>query len=274
MKTIKARHKLIPAIIMLIVAAITMSTASYAWFTMSNRVKVTGVELKVVAPTNILIREKKSSEYNNFLNTVSLATSSAVTGKLSHASSVNGVDMFTVEDATTMVNTDGTLTSTATIISTTTPVATEDGYYVDFFLELVNTGEENVTVGLDNLTIDGVDDSAAGENIEGAVRFAILENGTVSKGVFGQGEGTTVAAYSAAGTPGTPGITADQEVLTTSANVFTLLGGGIAENTESPKNMKSITVRVWVEGQDPDCVSAKAGSSFSIEFDFYVVTTP
>ncbi|HPB17319.1 MAG TPA: hypothetical protein PK870_06685, partial [Clostridia bacterium] len=58
MKTIKARHKLIPAIIMLIVAAITMSTASYAWFTMSNRVEVTGVELTVVAPTNILIRNE------------------------------------------------------------------------------------------------------------------------------------------------------------------------------------------------------------------------
>ena len=61
MKTIKARHKLVPAIIMLIVAAITMSTASYAWFTMSNRVEVTGINLSVVAPTNILIREKRLS---------------------------------------------------------------------------------------------------------------------------------------------------------------------------------------------------------------------
>lgn len=268
MKTIKARHKLIPAIIMLIVAAITMSTASYAWFTMSNRVEVTGVELKVVAPTNILIREKKSSDYNNFLNTVSLsATSAGLTGKLNHASSVNGVDMFTVEDATTMVNTNGTLTSTATIISTTTPVATDDGYYVDFFLELVNTGEKEVTVGLDKLTIAGVDDSAAEQNIEGAVRFAILD-GSASKGVFGQGEGTTVVAFSAAGAPGT---TANQTVLTTSDYLFKLAGGGIADTSESPAGMKSITVRVWIEGQDPDCVSAKAGSSFSIEFNFYVV---
>jgi hypothetical protein len=269
MKTIKARHKLIPAIIMLIVAAITMSTASYAWFTMSNRVEVTGVELSVVAPTNILIREKKSGPtYDNFLNTVSLSTTSlGIAGKLNHASSVNGVDMFTVEDATTMVNTNGTLTSTATIISTTTPVATDDGYYVDFFLELVNTGEELVTVGLDKLTIAGVDDSAAEQNIEGAVRFAILD-GSASKGVFGQGEGTTVVAFSAAGAPGT---TANQTVLTTSDNLFTLEGGGVADTSASPAGMKSITVRVWIEGQDPDCVSAKAGSSFSIEFNFYVV---
>jgi len=273
MKTIKARHKLIPAIIMLIVAAITMSTASYAWFTMSNRVEVTGVELSVVAPTNILIREKKSGPYDKFLNTVSLSTTiSGITGKLNHASSVDGLNMFTVENPTEGILLDGTLTGTASIISTSTPVASTDGYYVDFFLELVNTGEDDVTIGLDNLTIAGVANSVSGQNIEGAVRFAILENGTVSKGVFGQGEGTTVAAYSTAGTPGT---TADQEVLTTSANVFKLLGGGDADNTASPTNMKSITVRVWIEGQDPDCVSAKAGSSFSIKFDFYVaVTTP
>lgn len=273
MKTIKARHKLVPAIIMLIVAAITMSTASYAWFTMSNRVEVTGVELTVVAPTNILIREKKDeAPFNPFLNTVTLnAISAGITGKLNHASSVNGETMFTVKNPTEDILLDGTLTGTASIISTSTPVASTDGYYVDFFLELVNTGKENVTIGLDNLTIAGVADSASGQNIEGAVRFAILENDNTSKGVFGKGEGTTVAAYSTAGTPGT---TADQEVLTTSANVFTLLGGGIAANTASPTNMKSITVRVWIEGQDPDCVSAKAGSSFSIEFDFYVVTTP
>jgi len=269
MKTIKARHKLVPAIIMLIVAAITMSTASYAWFTMSNRVEVTGVQLEVVAPTNILIREKKdTAPFNPFLNTVTLnAISAGITGKLNHASSVNGETMFTVENPTEDILLDGTLTGTASIISTSTPVASTDGYYVDFFLELVNTGEENVTIGLDSLTIAGLADSVTGGNIEGAVRFAILEDGTTSKGVFGQGESTTVVAYNGIGSTG------EQTVLTTSANVFTLYGGGSAENTSTPDKIKSITVRVWIEGQDPDCVTANAGSSFSIEFDFYVAET-
>ena len=272
MKTIKARHKLIPAIIMLIVAAITMSTASYAWFTMSNRVEVTGINLEVVAPTNILIREKKDTEpFNNpFSNTVSLSTSSGITGKLNHASSVDGLYMFTVGNPTEDILLNGTLTGTASIISTSTPVASTDGYYVDFFLELVNTGEYDVVVGLDSLTIAPVTNSVTGGNIEGAVRFAILENDTTttSKGVFGKGELTTVVAYSGSGTEST----GEQTVLTTSADVFTLYGGGSA-NSSTPAKMKSITVRVWIEGQDPDCVTANAGSSFSIEFDFYVAKT-
>ncbi|MDD3094291.1 MAG: hypothetical protein PHV04_09225 [Clostridia bacterium] len=174
--------------------------------------------------------------------------------------------MFTVENPTEDILLNGTLTGAASIISTSTPVASTDGYYVDFFLELVNTGEDDVVVGLDSLTIAPVSNSVTEDNIVGAVRFAILENGNTSTGVFGKGEGTTVVAYNDIGS------TADQTVLTTSANVFTLDGGGSA-NISTPAKMKSITVRVWIEGQDPDCVSAKAGSSFSIEFDFYVADT-
>lgn len=266
MKTIKARHKLIPAIIMLIVAAITMSTASYAWFTMSNRVEVTGINLSVVAPTNILIREKGSAAA--FANSVALDSTSLGFGKLMHASSTDGVNMFTVGNPTEDILLDGTLTGTASIISTSTPVASTDGYYVDFFLELVNTGEYDVVVGLDSLTIAPVTNSVTGGNIEGAVRFAILEDGSTSKGVFGKGELTTVVAYSGSGTEST----GEQTVLTSSADVFTLYGGGSA-NSSTPAKMKSITVRVWIEGQDPDCVTANAGSSFSIEFDFYVAET-
>src|SRR5690554_6821442 len=96
MKTIKARHKLVPAIIMLIVAAITMSTASYAWFTMSNRVEVTGINLSVVAPTNILIREKGSEAA--FANSVALDSTSLGFGKLMHASSTKGLKFFTISE--------------------------------------------------------------------------------------------------------------------------------------------------------------------------------
>jgi len=267
MKTIKARHKLVPAIIMLIVAAITMSTASYAWFTMSNRVEVTGVELTVVAPTNILIRERSSTYPNAFSNSVTVSTN-PTTGKLSHASSIDGETMFTVENAITMVETDGTLTSTATIVTATTPVApTTDGFYIDFFFELVNTGSEDVSVGLENLVIAGTTTSAAGTYADGAVRFAILEDGTDSLGVFAKSV-ETVQAYDTTTT------LAAQTTVTSGVDLFDVLGSGVADaSSPNPAGMKSITVRVWIEGQDDDCVTANAGSSFSISFDL-VVTTP
>lgn len=265
MKTIKARHKLIPAIIMLIVAAITMSTASYAWFTMSNRVEVTGIELTVVAPTNILIREKNAESPNDFSNTVSVLSEFG-TGKLSHASSVNGLTMYTVANPINNIDTDGTLKETATITATAQVLSLNtDGYYVDYVLELVNTGGTAVTVGLNNVQIEGIDNSNNG-NIEGAVRFAVLE-GAESRGVFAHAdESDTVNAYN--------GTTLNTDVALQEYNdpdsSFELVANGYAD-TNSPLNHKEIVVRVWIEGQDPDCVSAKAGSSFSIEFNFYVV---
>lgn len=262
MKTIKARHKLIPAIIMLIVAAITMSTASYAWFTMSNRVEVTGVELTVVAPTNILIRQGGTT--NSFLNTVNVSGLN-VTGKLSHVSSVDGLTMITVEDSTVGVDELGSVISGTTMVATTTPVADgQDGYYLDYPLQLVNTGAMDVKVGLDNLSITTVTTSAAGSSIINAVRFAILDAAkTTSLGVFSIDGDDSTLAYNT--TTSTTAATMD----TTKADMFVLQSGGIA-NATSPTGAETVIIRVWIEGQDPDCVSLNAGSSFAISFDLYV----
>lgn len=264
MKTIKARHKLIPAIIMLIVAAITMSTASYAWFTMSNRVEVTGVELSVVAPTNILIREGGTT--NQFKNNVDVSGLNVITGKLSHASSVDGVKMITVEDSTKGVNEDGSIVvGGTTMVATTTPVADgQDGYYLDYPLQLVNTGALDVKVGLDNLSITTVTTSAAGFSIVNAVRFAILDaTRTTSLGVFSIDGDDSTLAYN------TTTSTTAAFMETTKANMFVLQSDGIA-NATSPTGAETVYIRVWIEGQDPDCVSLNAGSSFAISFDLYV----
>lgn len=260
MKTIKARHKLIPAIIMLIVAAITMSTASYAWFTMSNRVEVTGINLSVVAPTNLLIREKG---IGNFTNSITVAANPS--GKLSHASSEKGEVMFTVENPIANVEPDGTLKALTNIVTTTTPVAgTDDGYYVDFKFELINTGSTDANIGLNNLQINVGTTSVAGGDVVDAVRFAILEGGT-SQGVFGMvPENLTV--YGAAGTAIAAG--SQTVISSTATSMFTVLANGVI----SPlANQKDITVRIWIEGQDPDCVSLNAGSSFKISFDLVVL---
>lgn len=267
MKTIKARHKLVPAIIMLIVAAITMSTASYAWFTMSNRVEVTGINLSVVAPTNILIRNAGIVGENPFLSSVTVSNPAA--GRLNHASSFDGVSLFTVSNPIDFIDEFGNTTTGVSLTdATSTPVAGTDGYYVDFDLQLINTGGTEVTVGLDKLEISTVATSAANGTIIEAVRFAILENeGNSSEKVFSQTP-KTLNVYKTA---------SSKDSLTTVEthnNMFKLDANGVADaSSASPDGVKNITVRVWIEGQDPDCVTANAGSSFSIEFDFYVAET-
>ena len=54
-KKSNARRKLIPAIGMLTVSAMMLSSATYAWFTMNKTVEVTGMELRTKVGANLLI---------------------------------------------------------------------------------------------------------------------------------------------------------------------------------------------------------------------------
>jgi hypothetical protein len=61
MKTNKKKsstaRKLLPAVAMLAVSAVSLSSATYAWFTMNKSVEVTGMRLKAQAEKGILINE-------------------------------------------------------------------------------------------------------------------------------------------------------------------------------------------------------------------------
>ena len=54
-KKSNARRKLIPAIGMLTVSAMMLSSTTYAWFTMSREVEVTGIQLAATVPEDIQI---------------------------------------------------------------------------------------------------------------------------------------------------------------------------------------------------------------------------
>lgn len=83
----KTTRKLIPAIAMLLVAVVMMSTASYAWFSMSKEVSATGMSLTANAPSNLLISNKANP--TTWASTVTISEN--YTGKLDPASSGDGV---------------------------------------------------------------------------------------------------------------------------------------------------------------------------------------
>jgi hypothetical protein len=264
---IKMRHKLIPAVIMLLVAAITMSTASYAWFTMSNRVEVTDIQLSVVAPTNILIKNTAAAT-STYGNSVQI-TANPTTGRLNHASSVNGEDFFTVadDDADEYIAVDGTVTGTPTLTSTTTSVAdTIDGYYIDFSLDLINTGENSVQVGIDNVVITSIGTSAAGTtDIVKAVRFAVLQGSSAYPGLYVVDDSAEIVEVTEAYNTATT--VSAQTKIVSDDDIFTVVGGGVVAN-DAPKT--TVVIRVWIEGQDAQCITANSDSTFGIAFDFVV----
>lgn len=270
---IKMRHKLIPAIIMLLVAAITMSTASYAWFTMSSRVEVTDIQLSVVAPINLLIKNTDDG-YEDYSNAVQIKTSPA-SGRLNHASSVDGLTFYTVadEDADEYIGVDGKITGTPTLVATTTTVADDtDGYYIDFSIDLLNTGGEPVTVGIDNVVITSIATSTAGsDQIINAVRFAVLDkDSTVSLagGLF-VADATEVEEVTLAYSDASTVSDTAQAKIVTDTDMFDVVAGGVAAN--DPINKTTVIVRVWIEGQDIECITENSDSRFGIAFDFVVL---
>ena len=60
----KKMRRLIPAIAMLLVSAVMLSTASFAWFTISTSTQVSGMEVTAVAGSSLLIVDAKRTNDN------------------------------------------------------------------------------------------------------------------------------------------------------------------------------------------------------------------
>lgn len=75
----KKMRRLIPAIAMLLVSAVMLSTASFAWFTMSTTAKATGMSVSAVASSSLLIVDGNDTTAN--LTEKFLATNGVVTFK-------------------------------------------------------------------------------------------------------------------------------------------------------------------------------------------------
>jgi hypothetical protein len=93
-KNSKAR-KLLPALAMLTVSAISLSSATYAWFTMNKEVTVTGMSMRTKVSENLLISpDTLTSTAINADNTFNNSLVQTVDGLIEPVSTVNGKSFF------------------------------------------------------------------------------------------------------------------------------------------------------------------------------------
>lgn len=85
-KKASAKRKLLPAAGSLLISAAMLSTSTYAWFTMSKEVQVTGMEVKTTVGSNLLI-----STDNMDANYTSQTLSQTRKALLEPTSTINGV---------------------------------------------------------------------------------------------------------------------------------------------------------------------------------------
>ena len=265
MKTMSNKKKLIPAIAMLLVSAITLGTSTYAWFTMSRSVTATGIQLTAVAPNNLLISNALAGTYAE----TTAIDLSAITGKLIPASSADGLAFFAADEVKSGSAGAPVATTNFTDVSAIPLTGATDGYYVDVPLWLKTTGDAAVTVTVSQL-LSNVTKGAGDPDITGAVRFAVLNGDAddlcvaATNVIYGTKLGTSNVNYfatvtgpvAAAGTTGWAGVAITPNSTNT---LFTVPAGGTAF---------PITVRVWIEGQDLDCIATAAKGIFNLTVGF------
>lgn len=300
----KAKRKLIPAVAMLMVAAITLTSASYAWFTMSKTVTANGIELTATAPTSLLISSEKTFGSAKDVTTVTdthiqpYAPTTTVNlkgtgqddliGNLNPASSLKGINVYYADQ---IFETNGAPTASTvfTAVDTTNKDAVgvkKDGYYIDIPLWIKSTGNKAVDVQLDLATGKTQITTLADGKIFNAARFAILNDNKTAAVSTGLGiDGYMFKSKDAAMISGLTGPideagtggeiykgVADTagDFATGTQKLFTM---DAALNAEAP-TIKKIVVRVWIEGQDVACVTKNQAHKFAVQLVFKEFVAP
>lgn len=270
-KNTSAKKKLIPAVAMLTTSAVMLSTATYAWFTMSREVEVTGIKLTATTPQTIEISLGQATTSNTLThgveatapNSDDMWTHTAATGsvyqdfgKLIPVSSVDGFNMFYTEKATengkkvsdvpnpftkaeTAVGWEfkegGKSAETGAVVN----AAENDGsgYYLDIPVWFRTTSTDAVTLGLE-VEIKNSSDDDTKSVLYKAARVAILPETKSAQKVFSE---TGAKYYKEGKAVATAGATLAASYGDVSAATEATVTGGKVTNPDATTQVATVT---------------------------------
>lgn len=270
-KNTSAKKKLIPAVAMLTTSAVMLSTATYAWFTMSREVEVTGIKLTATTPQTIEISLGQATTSNTLThgveatapNSDNMWTHTAATGsvyqdfgKLIPVSSVDGFNMFYTEKATengkkvsdvpnpftkaeTAVGWEfkegGKSAETGAVVN----AAENDGsgYYLDIPVWFRTTSTDAVTLGLE-VEIKNSSDDDTKSVLYKAARVAILPETKCAQKVFSE---TGAKYYKDGKAVATAGATLAASYGDVSAATEATVTGGKVTNPDAATQVATVT---------------------------------
>lgn len=270
-KNTSSKKKLIPAVAMLTTSAVMLSTATYAWFTMSREVEVTGIKLTATTPQTIEISLGQATTSNTLThgveatapNSDDMWTHTAATGsvyqdfgKLIPVSSVDGFNMFYTEKATengkkvsdvpnpftkaeTAVGWEfkegGKSAETGAVVN----AAENDGsgYYLDIPVWFRTTSTDAVTLGLE-VEIKNSSDDDTKSVLYKAARVAILPETKSAQKVFSE---TGAKYYKDGKAVATAGATLAASYGDVSAATEATVTGGKVTNPDATTQVATVT---------------------------------
>ena len=276
----KKFKKLIPAICLLLVSLMLLSTASYAWFSMNSKVNVTGMEVKTTVSDNLLIADDVISSTSkqpegNFGTVLSqvkkgfLAPVSTVDGKNFYYTSTQNVrasgdaiaDTYYSYSSSGLAaassasyanafseNSNITKAKVASYVGSEGPA---QGYleYV-FQLKAMNLTDANEAIKLTQLEIEY---AQASDEVDAckAFRVAVFVQDITSATPIADA-GTLTAIYTVSGSTNfTSGKAVDS---TTTLDDVTYASAAVDVATVAPgTSYYKVVVRLWLEGEDTTC---------------------
>lgn len=146
----KKMRKIIPALAMLLVSAVMMSTASFAWFSMSTKATATGMEVKATASSSLIITDNPIlANFVAATQTVDLSGQNLASA-LIPATHIASGDTGYSNGLKTLTNTgDVNAANGATPAAPTWGTTTKGQHYVEYVAYLATSG----TTALSNQTI-------------------------------------------------------------------------------------------------------------------------
>lgn len=226
MKKNSKKRVLLSSVAMLMVATVSLGSATYAWFTSSTTATASGINVKTVQSSELVI-SKSDKDWKNLVdygvaNKVLLPTSTA-----------NGTSWFTAEAETKTAFDKKTGTDF-------TGVTDGSNFYFADQLNVMNKGTatvENVTISFSGLSNEYARVAVVPADASGNI------TGTFTDCVYDLSGEKYAAASSATDTT---------EV--TAKNTYIINVGNLEHNVA-----KYFNIYVWFEGQDEQCFDGNAG---------------
>lgn len=251
-KKIDLKKQLLAAIAMLVVSAVALSSATYAWFANSKDVTAKGMKVNAVADSSLLI---KGSDEGEVFGSVGTTTEEATSMKV--CTSIDGKN-FAALGKDVKVNSATSSTATWSGESgafkdgdlVTVNNSESDEYYIEatYYIKSMKDAADIYVSSIS--TTDAVKNAETGNKMYKAIRASVAIKDSTNNEVVkvynpfgGANNDSKLGSYNSGTKKWTLAADTSAYTGTTKAKLWNLAAG-----TEY-----TVTIRVWFEGQDTHC---------------------